>query len=394
MIDVTFLYCGQPSGSTGHRYGQGKDLRGQNTELPSSRHRRPIVVWNITRACNLACAHCYSNSDQLPAEDELTTAQALKVIDDLAAFGAPVLLFSGGEPLLRPDIFDLLAYTRRKGIKTVLSSNGTCIDQTAAEKIAVAKVDYVGISLDSPDPETHDAFRGRKGAFDRTLNAIRLLKEQRQKVGLRITLTKTNAGRIEDIFALARKIEIPRICFYHLVPAGRGARDVALTPPETRTTVEKILACTQAAVREGRTLEVLTVDGHYDGPFLYLKLKQAGDPRADEIYSLLEWNGGALGSTGVGIACIDWSGRVHPDQFSMEYTLANIREKSFADLWEKNPDPLLLQLRSREKFITGRCKACRFFPLCGGGLRARAKHLTADPWAGDPGCYLTDNEIA
>jgi radical SAM protein with 4Fe4S-binding SPASM domain len=278
-------------------------------------------------------------------------------------------------------------------MKTVLSSNGTCIDQAAADKIAAAHVDYVGISLDSPDPAKHDAFRGLAGAFDRTIAAIHRLKDRNQKVGLRITLTRTNAGQIEEFFTLARKIEIPRICFYHLVPAGRGARDVALTPPETRAAIEKILACTLAAVRENKPLEVLTVDGHYDGPLIYLKLKQAGDPRADEVRSFLEWNGGALGSTGVGIACIDWSGRVHPDQFWMDHSLGNIREKNFSDLWEKNPDPLLRSLRNRENLITGRCKTCRFFGLCGGGLRARAKSLTGDPWADDPACYLAENEI-
>jgi Fe-coproporphyrin III synthase len=393
MIDVTYLFCGQPSGSTGHRYGRGNDLLGRKNDLPSSRLRPPVVVWNITRACNLACAHCYSNSDANPAADELTTAEAKKVIDDLAGFGVPVLLFSGGEPLLRPDIFTLLNYAHQKGLKTVLSTNGTLIDESVADMIASACVDYVGISLDSPDPEEHDGFRGRPGAFDRTIHAIPRLKNRNQKVGLRITLTKTNASRIEEIFALAQKIDIPRICFYHLVPAGRGAKDVALTPPETRTAVEKILAATQAALRAGRKIEVLTVDGHYDGPFIYLKLKQSGGPRAEDAYSLLKWNGGALGSSGAGIACLDWSGRLHPDQFWMDHDLGNIREKSFADLWKNNPDPLLLQLRNRADLITGRCKTCRFFSLCGGGLRARAKQLTANPWAPDPGCYLTDEEI-
>jgi radical SAM protein with 4Fe4S-binding SPASM domain len=391
MIDVTFLYCGKESGSTGHRYGRGKDLRGNI--VSSAGARKPIVVWNVTRACNLNCRHCYSRSNQEPAQNELSTDEAKRVLDDLSVFAVPVVLFSGGEPLLRNDIFELLGYARNKKLKTVLSTNGTLIDDAIADKIKTAQTDYVGISLDSPDPQSHNMFRGQLGSFEKTIFGIRRLTERNQKVGLRITLNKINISQIDSFFELAQREKIPRMCFYHLVPAGRGAKELTVSPKETRHTVERILECTEQSIQQGTNLEVLTVDGHYDGPLIYLKLKQRNDPRAEEVRDYLEWNGGGVNSTGVGIACIDWEGSVHPDQFWMDYSLGNIREKSFGELWTDESDQLLHKLRRRKEFITGRCSMCQFFNLCGGSLRARAKNITCDLWASDPGCTLDDSEI-
>jgi radical SAM protein with 4Fe4S-binding SPASM domain len=388
MIDISFLYGGVQSGSTGHRYGRGRDLHGRAMAAASGRQRKPVVAWNVTRACNLKCLHCYSDSDGRCGADELTTAEALAVIDDLADFNVPVILFSGGEPLLRRDIFELIAYARAKGLKAVLSTNGTLIDDALADRIVAAGVDYVGVSLDSADEATHDRFRGVPGAWAKTLAGLRRLKSRGQKVGLRITLARTTVNGIDPIFDLIEREQIDRVCFYHLVPAGRGANEEIVPAAEVRRAVETILQRTRGGI------EVLTVDNHCDGPFVYLKLKAAGDPRAQDVYEMLKWNGGAVSSSGVGIACIDWSGRVHPDQFWMDYMLGSVREKPFSEIWSDAAEPLLKKLRNRGEFVVGRCRGCRFFELCGGGLRARAKNLTGDAWASDPACYLSDEEIA
>jgi radical SAM protein with 4Fe4S-binding SPASM domain len=355
----------------------------------SGQQRKPVVVWNITRACNLHCRHCYSNSDSRCGENELTTLEAKAVLDDLAAFGVPVILFSGGEPILRSDLFELIKYAREKGIKAVLSTNGTLIDEPLAGKIVSVGVDYVGVSLDSADETTHDRFRGVKGAWAGAIGAIRRLKALGQKVGLRITLARSTIEGIDSIFDLLERESIDRVCFYHLVPAGRGTKETMVEPKRVRLAMETILQRS----REQKHREILTVDNHCDGPFVYMKLKKSGDPRADEVYRYLKWNGGGLASSGVGIACIDWSGEVHADQFWMDYTLGNVRKTPFSKIWSNENEPLLAKLRQRQELITGRCRGCRFFELCGGGLRARAKNLTGDPWASDPACYLEENEI-
>jgi radical SAM protein with 4Fe4S-binding SPASM domain len=394
MIDIGFLYCGVQSGSTGHRYGVGTDLHGKAMTAESGQARRPIVAWNITRACNLKCRHCYSNSDCHRADGELTTVEAKKVIDDLADYGVPVVLFSGGEPILRSDLFELIDYARSRRIKTVLSTNGTLIDGSIAERIVGAGVDYVGISLDSADEKVHDGFRGVAGAWRRTMEAIRRLKAVNQKVGLRITLAGATIDGLEAIFDLLERESIDRVCFYHLVPVGRGAKQSMVAPVRVRQGIETILSRTKSLNRTGRKIEVLTVDNHCDGPFVYLKLKEAGDPGADDVNKMLKWNGGAMGSGGVGIACIDWTGTVHPDQFRMDYSVGRVREKRFGEIWDNSDEPMLKKLRNRREYITGRCSKCRFFELCGGSLRARAQNLTGDAWASDPACYLSDEEIS
>jgi len=390
MIDISFLYGGHMSLSTGHRYGRGRGLSGESmSEIASGRQRKPVVAWNITRACNLHCKHCYSNSDSRCGEHELSTTEAKTVIDDLAQFGVPVILFSGGEPILRQDLFELIEHSRTRGIKTVLSTNGTLIDEAIAAKIVSAGVNYVGISLDSADEETHDQFRGVSGAWAGALGAIRRLKDRGQKVGVRITLAKSTINGIEAIFDLLERESIDRVCFYHLVPAGRGSQETMVEPQCVRAAMETILKRS----KEQKHREILTVDNHCDGPFIYLKLKESGDPRADEVYRFLKWNGGGMASSGAGIANIDWSGDVHADQFWMDYTLGNVRMMRFRDIWTNGNEPLLAKLRRREEFITGRCGRCRFFEICGGGLRVRAKNITGDLWASDPACYLEDNEI-
>lgn len=391
MIGISKLYAGTVEASDPLRYGR---LSGR---LPShllqfSVDKKPVVVWNVTSRCNLKCEHCYAAVSS--RQSELTTGQAKAVIDDLAGFGVPVVLFSGGEPFVRPDIFELAEYAASKGLRVVFSTNGTLIDDAAADRIAKIGVSYVGISMDGME-QVHDAFRGVQGAFDASTAAIRRCRDRGVKVGLRVTITRGNVDEIPAIFDYMERERIPRICLYHLVYCGRGAQimDFDLDAVRRRETVRYIMDRTRQMHRNGFPAEVLTVDNHCDGPFLYLQMKADGDARADEVWKLLQMNGG--NSTGLGIACIGWDGTIYPDQFWRNHPQGNVLEKPFSEIWG-NPAPgsLLAQLRSRKELLQGRCKRCRFLNICNGNFRARAEAVSGSLWGDDPACYLTDGEIA
>lgn len=391
MIGISKLYMGQAEAADPLRYGR------RSAHLPShllqfSVDKKPIVVWNITQRCNLKCKHCYA-AGIADTSQELTHEEALRAIDGFAAFGCPVLLFSGGEPFIREDILDLAAYARQKGLRVVFSTNGTCITESIAKRIAEIGVSYVGISIDGVR-ETHDAFRGVPGAYDRSLAAIRYCREAGVKVGLRVTLTRANAKEIPAIFKLMREECIPRICLYHLVYTGRGAEIKAddLTHEESRAAVDCIINETKASFEAGHPLEVLTVDNHCDAPYLWMRMVKEGAPNADEVWKLLQMNGG--NSSGNGLSCVSWDGTVYPDQFWRDKPLGNVKEKPFGEIWGNPPAGSLLdQLRHKPDYVTGRCKTCRFLNICGGNFRARAEAATGELWGEDPACYLTDEEI-
>ncbi len=221
MIGISKLYCGTVEPSDVLRYGaKSKDLPSHLLQFAAD--KKPVVVWNCTRRCNLRCVHCYSHSADRHYEGEMTTKEAEAFIEDIASFGAPVILFSGGEPLMRPDLFELIARATRAGLRAVISTNGTLIEPGVAERLKEFGLSYVGVSLDGMR-ETNDKFRGREGAFDRALAGIRNCRQAGIKVGLRFTINKRNAADVGDIFTLLRDEDIPRVCFYHLVYAGRGA---------------------------------------------------------------------------------------------------------------------------------------------------------------------------
>jgi len=397
MIGITRLYAGRNTPSDGLRYGQqrmeGVRERDVVTHAPprSAAERRPVVVWNVGRRCNLHCVHCYSDSANRAYAGELTTAEGCALIDDLAEFGVPVLLLSGGEPLVRPDIFELIEHARLRGLRTTLSTNGTLIDRAVAERLHALGVSYVGISLDGIGA-TNDRFRGHKGAFELAMRGFRSCRAVGQRVGLRMTLTRRNCHDLESIFDFIEKEEIDRACFYHLVYSGRGARSDELTHEDARRAVDTILRRTRDFANRGITKEIFTVDNHADGPYLYLKLREEDPARADEVLALLRWNGGGLNSSGVGIADVDFLGNVHPDQFWMGHTLGNVRTRKFSEIWQDLSDPLLAGLRDRAPRLRGRCGGCQWKDVCGGSFRVRALQAHGDPWASDPGCYLTDEE--
>ena len=369
------------------RYGLGDDAP------LSADERRPVVVWNVTRTCNLACIHCYSDSASRSYAGELTNAQGRALLEDLASYGVPAVLFSGGEPLARPDLLELAAYARTLGLRVTLSTNGTLIDSRKAQLLRDIGFSYVGISLDGIG-HINDAFRGKPRAFSRAVRGIRNCKAVGQKVGLRLTLTPHNVRGLDDIFEFIESEGVERACFYHLVPAGRGRGETALTHDESRRAVETIFRRTRELVENGDPREILTVDNHTDGAFLYLILLAEDPAAAERAHAALAWNGGARFASGVGIADVDPQGDVHPDQFWKSAVLGNVKERRFSEIWADPANELLKNLRDRLPHLKGRCAACRFLDICGGNFRARALAETGDMWAPDPACYLTDREIA
>jgi Fe-coproporphyrin III synthase len=386
MVNITKLYCGTAQPADALRYGHGHGAPKTAAE------RKPIVVWNVTRTCNLRCVHCYSDSYSQKYLGELTGEQARANIDDLAAFGIPALLFSGGEPLVRPDLLELIEYAVSKGLRITLSTNGTLIDETVAGKIKALGLTYVGISLDGIG-ETNDLFRGKKGAFDGAVRGFRNCHAVGQKVGLRLTLTRRNCQDLHDIFNFIEAEGIQRACFYHLVYSGRGNTADDLTPIEIRRAMDIIFQRAEDFRNRGLDKEILTVDHHADNAYIYLKLRELNPARAEQVYQWMKWNGGGANSSGIGIANIDTQGNVHPDQFWQSATFGNVKERPFSQIWTDNSHPLLAGLRNRLPLLKGRCGACRFKEICGGSFRVRAFQVYGDPWAPDPACYLSDEEI-
>ncbi len=391
MIGISKLYCGGVETSDVLRYGAASE------KLPShllqfSRDKRPVVVWNVTRRCNLKCVHCYSNSQSIKYSGELSTEEGKKLISDLADFGCPVILFSGGEPLMREDLPELVQFAADKGIRAVISTNGTLISEQKAAVFAGIGLSYMGVSLDGIG-EIHDSFRGVKGAFDAAVRGIKNCQEAGIKVGVRFTITGKNSAEIPSIFDFIEGNNIPRACFYHLVYSGRGSTlaDNDLSHDQTREVVDLIMDRTRDLFDRGIQKEILTVDNHADGPYLYMRLLREDPDRAAEVLKLLKMNEG--NNSGRGIGCVSWDGEVHPDQFWREISFGNVRQRPFSDIWTDTSNELMAKLKDKKSYVTGRCASCRWLDVCGGNFRARAEAVTGDIWAPDPACYLSDEEI-
>lgn len=388
MINFTELLCGTPRASGSHVCDGG-------TFDPGSRaQRRPHVVWNITRRCNLHCARCYSDSTAEHYKDELTLKESIDVIDDLADYRVPSVRLTGGEPLLHPSFYDLVGYATARGLRVSVSTNGTRIDSTAASRLHDLGVSYVGISLGGLG-DCHDEFCGRAGAFRKVIEAFRHCRGAGQKVGLRLMLTRQTAARLPEILRFIEEEDVPRVSFCHVAYNGRGADFGRLSTEETRTCLKAISDAVLRWDREGSTREILSEDQPADGAFLWLSTKRRNPKRAAEIWRLLHQNGGLLHAAGSGIANIDSRGDVHPDSFWHTHTLGNVKTRPFSKIWKNSrKDALIAGLRDRRPLLTGRCGECRFQEFCGGGFRVRALQLHGDPWAEDPDCYLRDYEIA
>jgi len=352
----------------------------------------PVVIWNLVRRCNLRCKHCYSISADVDFPGELSTAEVFAVMDDLKRFGVPVLILSGGEPLLRPDIFEISRRAKALGFYVGLSSNGTLIDSSNIDAIAEVGYDYVGISLDGIGA-THDTFRRRQGAFDASLAGIRLCRDRGLKVGVRFTLTLDNAHELPTLLELIEDERIDKFYLSHLNYAGRGNKnrgdDARLET--TRRAMDLLFDIAWSSVERGPAKEFVTGNNDADGVYLLLWAARRFPERIDHLRAkLAQWGGNA---SGVYIANIDNLGNVHPDTFWWHYSLGNVRERPFSEIWRDTSDPIMAGLKKKPRTLKGRCGACAYADVCGGNTRVRAMQLTGDPWAEDSACYLSDEEI-
>ncbi len=379
MITITHLLC--------DTVGPGDHLRYEKKDAP-----KPVVVWNCTRQCNLSCIHCYASADNRKSPGEMDTSPGRAFIRDLADFGVPVILFSGGEPLLRKDLFLLASQARECGVRIALSTNGTLITDGVAREIERLGFAEVGISLDGIGAN-NDHFRGKNGAFEAALRGIRNCIALGIRVSLRMTITRHNYRDIPEIFQLVETEGINRVCLYHLAYSGRGSslREEDITHAQTRVVMDEICQHTLDMYQRGLHKEILTVGNHADGVYLYLKLRQDDNQRADTVLELLRMNGG--NNSGIKIGAVDDCGNVHPDQFWWHYSLGNVMQRKFGDIWTDDSEPLLKGLKNRKGLLKGRCGRCRYLDLCNGNLRVRAEAVSGDVWAEDPACYLTDEEI-
>ena len=396
LIGVSKLLNGSPSESDGLRYMAAEESGPEQIKYHPGhvKSNKPIVVWNMTKQCNLKCIHCYATATPHPGKDELSAKEGKILLDDIASYGCPVVLFSGGEPFLRKDLFKLIKYADSLGLRTAISTNGTLITEENAKLAKKAGVRYIGVSLDGMQI-INDKFRGVEGTFNKAVNGMKNSLKAGIKTGLRFTITKHNQNDLPDVLLKLKEIGIDRCCLYHLDYTGRGKEIVKddLTREESRKAILKYFELTKKHHTEGFPIETLLVGNYCDAGFLYLKLLKEQPEKAEWAYELLKRNGGD--GTGETIADIDHLGFVHANQFWQDYSFGNIRERSFGEIWEDTSDPIMNGLKNKAIFIKGRCaiKSCRFFEICKGSSRVRALALTGDVWESDPACYLTDIEI-
>lgn len=359
---------------------------------PRSLPVKPVVIWNLTRRCNLKCRHCYTTSADVHFPGELSHAQALGVLDDLSAFEVPALILSGGEPLSRFDFFDLAERARALRFRHLsLSTNGTNLAGNI-DRIADLAFDYVGISLDGIG-QMNDWFRGVDGAFADALAGVRACKQRGVKVGLRFTLTQDNAHMLPEMLDLCDSEGVDKFYLSHLVYAGRGDkhRGEDAAHRHTRVAMDQLIDRAWVAVAEDQPLDIVTGNNDADAVyFLHWAERNFSAARVDHLRThLAAWGGN---SSGLGVANIDPQGKVHPDTYWSDYTVGNVKDTPFSQLWTGD-DPMLATLRTRPRPLKGRCGACAFKSICGGNTRIRALQVSGDPWAEDPACYLGAAEI-
>lgn len=360
---------------------------------PARKPAAPVVIWNLIRRCNLTCKHCYTTSTDIDFPNELSTPEIYTVMDDLKAFKVPVLILSGGEPLLHPDIFNISRRAKDMGFYVALSTNGTKISAANIDEIAAINYQYIGVSLDGIK-DTHDRFRRVQGSFDQALHGIHLCLGKGIKVGLRFTLTQDNAQDFPALLQLMDEHNIDKFYLSHLNYGGRGNKNRKDDAhfAMTRTAMDLLFETSYQWLKEGKDREFVTGNNDADAVYFLHWVARHFPDQADHIKAKLEqWGGNA---SGVNVANIDNLGNVHPDTFWWHYELGNIKERPFSEIWMDTGDPLMAGLKQHPRPLEGRCGRCRYQEICNGNTRVRAAQTTGNFWAEDPGCYLADSEIA
>jgi pseudo-rSAM protein/SPASM domain protein len=391
MISVSTLLCDHAAGGNRLRYDVDT---GEADPVSTDPQRKPVVVWNTTNRCNLKCVHCYAGANATPEEGELSTAEGKRLLSQLADYGVPVVLFSGGEPMVREDLTELVAHAAEEGIRPVLSTNGTLLTPDRARELKEAGLAYAGVSVDGL-AERNDEFRGVDGAFEAAVDGIETCLDVGLKTGLRYTVTGQNVADLPGVVDLLLDVGLDRFCFYHLAYSGRGADldDIDLSDDQRRSVVRYICDRTVSAHEDGRDIETLLVGNYADAAYIveYAR-EQFGEAAARRVYHRLERNGGD--PAGERVAAVDCLGNVHLTQFWRSYSLGNVRDRPFGAIWDDESNPLLSALRDRPARLDGKCADCRYKEVCRGGSRLRALAAGDDLFAPDPQCYLTDDERA
>ncbi len=359
---------------------------------PTRKPSAPVVIWNLIRRCNLTCKHCYTTSADIDFPGELTTPEIYKVMDELKAFKVPVLILSGGEPLLHPDIFDISRRAKALGFYVALSSNGTLITQDNIARIAEINYQYVGVSLDGIG-DTHDKFRQKQGSFTDSLRGIGLCRDHGIKAGIRFTLTQDNVDDFPAMLKLMDDEDIDKFYLSHLNYGGRGNKnrkdDAGFIM--TRDVMDQLFEQCLQWEQQGIDREIVTGNNDADAVYFLHWVKKNYPERAEHLHAKLQqWGGNA---SGVNVANIDNLGNVHPDTFWWHYNLGNVKQRAFSDIWQDTTDPLMAGLKQIPRPLQGRCATCDYQHICNGNTRVRAQQVFDNPWAEDPGCYLDQDEI-
>jgi heme b synthase len=335
-----------------------------------------MIAWEVTRSCNLSCVHCRAAANCGPYPGELSTKKCFQLIDEIAAMSSPVIILTGGEPLLRPDIFEIATYGTSKGLRMVMATNGTLVNSATAKKMIASGIKRVSISIDGKDASSHDAFRGEKGAFAGVMTGIDAMKEAGMEFQINTTITTANLKQIKDILELTKKLGAAAHHIFMLVPTGRG-RDLAEQAITAAEYEETLLWFHQESLDCSIQLKA-TCAPHYFRIMHQNKIK-GEEPKKKPAGHFHEMTRGCLG--GITFCFISHVGQVQPCGY-LELDCGNVQKHGFAEIWENSE--VFQNLRDLSKY-GGKCGKCEFIKVCG-GCRARAYEATGDYLAEEPLC--------
>ncbi len=394
MIRFTELIHGEGTVAKILKHRKEDPSRIPSKYLAFSEQKRPLIFWNLTSRCNLSCSQCYINAGNQQLNSELSFHDAQRLVDEAVACRTPLLMLSGGEPLVRSDFWDILKYSRSRGVKVAVSSNGLLITRDVAQRLKEEQVDYVGVSLDGARASTHDTIRGQSGSFDSSVRALKNCIESGIKCGIRLTATRDNFKEIPELLALTRRLDVPRFCLYWLVPSGRGRnlyQKKRLDKDEIAWVLNELYESTWSLSPE--QIEILTVDAPQDGVYILNRLKKEAPNIYDKAHEILELVGDTC-SAGDRVLNIDPQGNIYPCQFAQLASLkvGNLKEISLGKIWNDPQNPVLSDLRRKVDKLKGKCGRCINKKTCTGGCRIRAYFESNDLWAEDPCCISYEGE--
>ncbi len=348
-----------------------------------------IMIWNFTNRCNLLCHHCYSKADA-NEKDTLTLEEIQETIPKLKKAGVNFVIFSGGEPLIRKDIFDIAQCMKDNKIMTYLSTNGMYINEKNVDRI-IETFNYIGISIDGIE-EVHDYFRGQEGSYQKSIDAIKLIQKHGGNAGIRFTITKETEKCFYDMFKLVEELNVNKFYISHLVYSGRGLDNlkIDISKEQRREYVDFIIDKAFEYYHSGKNIDLVTGNMEMDAIMLLNKFRKDYPEFSDSLKQKLQsWGGNSAGNR---LGNMDWAGNVKPDPFFPQ-VIGNYLENDFDKVWCDENNELLGNLRQFPRNISGKCANCDYINICNGGSRSRAYAISGDLWAEDPSCYLTDNEI-